>query len=701
MGLNIPILRQCIGFVYLTFIPGFVILRALNMKEKSTTETFMLSVALSIAFVMLIGLVINTLFPSLGVLAPLLANPSAVIMTSLTLIIFLFSQRKAIGKSLNISNRDFSAELSTRGVILYALSVLLLLLSIIGALYANTNLIILAIIGTAAFFASCAFSKVIPSKYYTFVLFIVSLSLVYQTSLLSSHIMGWDIFNEYYVFKLVRSTGYWSSPGLVISFSNIANYNSMLSTTVLPTIYSTILNVDGDFIFKVIYPFILAFVPLFLYKTYESQLGKLFGMLSAFFFIANPFFYGLESLGFVRETIGYLFMSAALFSLLNEDMSTRNKRILFIIFSAGVAVSAYSLSFIYVFVIVFAFAALRVSGERATLLNLSLVITILAIIFAWYMFVSTPPLNKLSLVVGNIFQRFTQDLFSSQARLDPAYSILSPTAKTTFVGLFHKLLVYLTQGFIVVGAVLLALRPKRLKFSPEFRWMVIISALILIICLAVPNVAPTLNFARFYRASMIFLSPLYVVGGIFVFDSFKRIGNPSRIRFYKVTYKSFELLMLAIIVATFFLFRVGFANYVSGGYPISYSLNFNDMQKSTDLQQRISIYGISIPEPDFYSARWLASRIENNSTVYADETGVATMIDYTSLSLNNTCLLSNNTEPKTASYVYLRGFNVIDSVVSFDLSQGYPQYNISDISPIFTRSDKIYSNGQSEVYYVP
>jgi uncharacterized membrane protein len=677
IGLNIPLLRQCVGFIYLTFIPGFVILGALNMTEKSITETLMLSVSLSVAFVMFIGLFINTLGPFLGVPEPLSANLSAVIMTSLTLIIFFFSQRKAIGKSLNLPNQDFIAELHTKGFIICVLSVLLLFFSAVGALYANTSLTILAIIGTAAIFATCTFSKVLPLKYYTFVLFVVSLGLLYQTSLLSRHIMGWDIFNEYYTFKLVRTAGYWSPPGVVHSFTMLANFYSMLSITILPTIYSTFLNVEGDSIFKVIYPFIFAFVPIFLYKTYESQSGKLVGLLSAFFFIANPInFYGLESLSIAREMIGCLFFSAAIFSLLNQDLSTRNKRVLVVIFSAGLAASAYSLSFIYVFFIVFVFIALRLRERGEKLLNLSLFITILVVIFAWYMFVSTPPLNDLSYVINNIFQRFTQDVSSSQARLDTQYALLSPTVQTTFVGLVHKILIYLTHGFIVVGAAIITVKPKTMRFSAEFRWMTISATYILIICLVVPNVAPALNFSRFYRVTMIFLSPLFVVGGIYVLDLLKRIQIPSRLRFGKVTFKGFELLTLVIVLTAFFLFRIGFANYVSGGYPISYSLNFDDMSARA--------LDVSIPELDVSSARWLVARTENNSLVYADGNVLRPLIDYTNINRDNIVALSNTTQPRANSYIYLSSMNVDEGLY-----------------PIPIQSDKIYSNGQSETYFSP
>lgn len=59
--LDVPILRQCVGFVFLTFLPGFVLFRALGIKTDSVTVEFSLYVSISIAFVMFIGLLANTL----------------------------------------------------------------------------------------------------------------------------------------------------------------------------------------------------------------------------------------------------------------------------------------------------------------------------------------------------------------------------------------------------------------------------------------------------------------------------------------------------------------------------------------------------------------------------------------------------------------------------------------------------------------
>lgn len=349
--LDVPILRQCVGFIYLTFVPGFVILHALRIKTGSVAIEFSLSVSLSIAFIMFVGLLANTLYPLLGISAPLSALPSLVTVSVLTLAIFTFSQRKEIGNNSDTLLQLLHAKIDTEGAILCAVSILLLSLSIVGALYDSVFLLVSVIAGIAAIFITSIFLyKRIPSSYYTFVLFAVSLSLLLQTSLISKHIMGYDIFGEYSVFESVRAAGHWTPPGIILSTSSSADVNSILSTTILPTVYSTVLNLNGELILKIIYPFIFCFVPIFLFKTYEAQLGKIVGLLSVLFFIAEPLnFYGLESLSLAREMIFYLFLSATIFCFVKKDLDMRTRRVLVLTFSAGLAVSAYSLAFLYAF----------------------------------------------------------------------------------------------------------------------------------------------------------------------------------------------------------------------------------------------------------------------------------------------------------------------------------------------------------------
>lgn len=710
--LDVPILRQCVGLVFLTFLPGFVILRALGVRTDSVAVELSLSVTVSIAFVMFIGLLVNTLYPLLGISAPLSTLPLMITTSALTLAIFIISQVRRV--DINSSRFEwlpFRAGIDTKGVILCVVSILLLSLSIVGALYHSVFLQVSAIAGTAAIFATSIFLyKRIPSRYYMFALFVTSLGLLLQTSLITRHIMGWwDIFGEYYVHESVRATGYWVSPGVVLTHDPVSNLESILSITILPTAYSAVLNLNGELIFKIIYPLIFCFVPIFLFKTYETQLGKIVALLSVFFLIADPInLYGLGSLSLAREMITYLFLSAMIFCFVKQDMDLWTRRVLVILFSAGLAVSHYSLAFLSVFLIVFVFVAMRISSRRDALLDLRLVLCIVGITFAWYMYVATPPLNRLTDAFNNVASRLATDLFNPQNRVDQGMTVLSPTSQAlNLVNSIQKVIIYICEFFVAVGAIILAIKPKEFKFHSGFRWMAIFAAFMLLICLAVPNVAPLLNFTRFYRYAMIFLAPLFTLGGVYFLGLFKRILNrfPARSRF---VIRDFRLSILTFVLVIFFLFRSGSVNTVTSGLPTSYSLDFDKMKTESSGANALafwevigSVYEVYVPEQDLYGATWLASQMGSGYSVYADYgMGVTILMDYTTLNRQSIYNIVNETQSQPIDrsvYIYLRAFNTLVGLVTSPAGS----FNLSNSHPSPSQNCRIYTNGASDVYFVP
>lgn len=698
--LDVPFLRQFFGFVFLTFLPGFVILRALGLKTDSVAVELSLSVSVSIALVMFLGLLANTLYPLLGISAPLSTLPLIITISALTLAICILSQIKGIDINTDMYSQLFHNEINTKGVILCVVSISLFCLSIVGALHHNVFLLVSVIAGTAVIFATPIFLyKHIPSRYYMFAIFVVSLSLLLQTSLISSRIMGWDIFGEYSVFESVRVAGYWTPPGIVSAQDPTSNLYSILSVTILPTVYSTVLNLNGELLFKTIFPFIFCFVPIFLFKTYETQLGKIVALLSVIFFIAEPMnLYGLAPLSLTREMITYLFLSAIILCFVKRDIDLKIRRILVITFSTGLAVSHYSLAFLSVFFIAFVFIAMRITGRKDSMLNLTLVLCIAGITFGWYMYVASPPLNKLNWSLHNISSRLTSDIFDFQNRLDPGMTVLSPTRQVMSLnGLIHKIVVYICEFFVMVGAIVLLVKPKKFKLHPVFRWMAVFAAFLLLVCIAVPNVAPTLNFMRFYRYSMIFLAPLFTLGGVYFLGFLRRMSNRPLAR-PRFVFRNFRLLMMTIVLVVFFLYRSGFVNTVTGDLPYSYSLDFDRMKQSTFFNVGNSLYFVYVPEQDLFGARWLALQIGNSSLVYADYgMGITILSSYTTLNHQNIGFIMNGTLSKPESYIYLRSFNVLGGLIP------HPQdyLNLSDLSPSLSKNCRIYSNGASDVYFVP
>jgi uncharacterized membrane protein len=512
--------------------------------------------------------------------------------------------------------------------------------------------------------------------------------------------MGWDIFGEYFVYREVQAVGRWYSPGTgTVLHDTTSTLRSILSVTILPTAYSNVLNLDGELIFKIIYPFIFCFVPIFLFKAYETQSGKIVALLSAFFFIADPNnFYGLAPLSLAREMITYLFISAVIFCIVEQDIDIKVRRVLIIAFSAALAVSHYSLGFLFAFFIVFVYVAMRIAGRKDQLIDLALVLCIVGITFAWYTYVATPPLNKLTDTFNNIASRLTTDLFNAQSRLDPGMNMLSPTSQAMSInGLIHKIVIYISEFFVVVGAIVLVIKPKEFKFHPVSRWLSICAALLLLVCLAVPNVAPSLNFMRFYQYAMIFLAPLFILGGMYFLGLFKKAVGHYRVR-PRFVFRDFRLCLLTTILVVFFLFRSGFVNAVTGDRPYSWSLDFDRMKTSDNFEVRMNLYGVHAPERDLYSARWLALQNRSSSHVYTDSgMGAITLMEYTTLKPESIGYLLAGAAPEPGSYIYFRSSSILEDKIAY--SQGY--LNLSDLSPSPSENCKIYSNGASDVYFVP
>ena len=86
-NITIPIISPLIVFLYLTFIPGYLILRILKIHEMGSVTSLLYAVALSILSVMLVGFSANTLLPLIGISNPITFIPLAVIVNVYVIIL--------------------------------------------------------------------------------------------------------------------------------------------------------------------------------------------------------------------------------------------------------------------------------------------------------------------------------------------------------------------------------------------------------------------------------------------------------------------------------------------------------------------------------------------------------------------------------------------------------------------------------------
>jgi uncharacterized membrane protein len=701
IGLDLPIFRQVVVFIYLTFVPGFILLRFLRLKETKTVDTILFSVGLSVAFLMFVGFVINELFLALGVPMPLSTIPLEITLSFLTLFLFYVGYRRDLfgGFSSLNGNIAVSIEAVLKSTILF----LPAFLGILGALYVSVSslsilLLSFMVIVIATVFVVSNFSlRLIPSKFHPLMIFAISTALALHILLISKYIIGYDAQLEYQIFKLTINRGSWTLLPVGIDLVGALNYNSMLSVTVLPSVYSALLNVDGEVLFKTLYPFVFALVPVVLYRVYEQQMGKASSLLSTLFLISSPLgFYGVGLLSTNRQIVAMFFLVLSILILLDKMTAVGKRKILFAVFGAALIMSHYSTAYLYLGLIFFTYAISRIRGRNNGVLNGPMILLLSGVTFAWYGLTGTP-LKSLTDFFYQLYSRFAQDIVSTTAR---DATVFASHSVLTFASAVNWVLFVIVHSMIFVGILVAIFNSEKAKLDPTYRTLLIMSSVVLFLSLAVPNVAPALDFSRFYQLSLLFLAPCFVLGGLaFVYGFTNLLRRATRSNFLVNAHKIGTVLLCGVLFG-YFLSQSGFVNCVTEAAPLSYSLDFSRFITSRDLHFRASFYSAYISEQNFFSAVWLSNHAAMVSTVYADYDSRQSVLFSHGSVFTKYLPLRNSTVPAWDSFVYLSGLNIGGGVIT-DRDSVLDLFNSSEISPFLSQSDLIYSNGNGEIWYVP
>ena len=351
MGIPIPIIRQLIGFLFLTTLPGFLILQILKLNKIESTEKFILSVGISISFVMFFGLLLNTLSLKIGYETPL-STPPLLISFNLAFILLMFIWYKVDNYTI-FSLPTF--KLTTPEKVFLIVPVFFPALSIFGMHIMNTtsnNIILMFMLFLIPTYVVlvCFFNKKFPKRLYPVVIFLISVSLLLMFSLRSNHLIGVDTHSEYYFFQTTSDNMYWS----VFGHSSL---DACLAISVLPTIYQCILNTSPELLFKILYSLLFSISPLIIYILSKKYVSEFYGFLTScsFMFLHNFLWTPFHA----RTNTAILFFGLAMMILFTDKIGMLKKRTLFIVFMTSCVVSHYSTTYIVFFIILGAFIGVK------------------------------------------------------------------------------------------------------------------------------------------------------------------------------------------------------------------------------------------------------------------------------------------------------------------------------------------------------
>ena len=720
--LNISFLRQILGFLFLTILPGLLILQILKLNKLGFTEKFVLLVGLSISFLMFFGLLINNLSIGLGYETPLATIP---LLISFNIAFILLA---IVGYKLN-KDSVFSLpdlHLTTSEKAFLVVPILFPALSILGTHLmktADNNIILmfmLFLIPAYVVFV-CFFNHKFPKRLYPVVIFLISISLLLIFMLRFPHIYGHDVHMEYgFFFQTTLDNLHWDILGR-------SSLTACLSISLLPTIFQSIMNVNAqEYLFKGVYVAICSFSPLAIYVISMKYVDELYAFLASFFFMSQSVF--LVVAGSPRTNLAIFFVALALMVFFNDKIDPLKRRVLFIIFILSVVVSHYSTAYIFFFIMLFSWSAMEILSRRNTLktfkknITLTIVLLFFAFIFFWYSQVTEAAfksgvsfVEKTLVNLNNFFIEESREevIITKLVGKELGYPILS---RVNFAVTW--------SSFILIGIGVLTMLRRykemiyisnvkhkspdflKTKFEPEYLVMALACSGLLMAIVALPYIS-TYGIYRLYSLVVIILSVCFVIGGMTLSKHFfflkKKTCAKRKLWFFGKTFFPKErfdgktgqqtqngsqvraYLVILLILIPYFLFATG-ALYQVFGAPSS--LNLNSEGEGYDREY--------VHDSESCAAKWLAMQGKRNSQIYtADGYGWHRVISQGKIPLNriNPYLFSMH-EKLQEGYIYLSYNNVVKGkLIVEDMS-----CNMTEYSDMLIGKRKICDSGCSEVY---
>ena len=737
--LNIPFLRQVLGFLFLTILPGLLILQVLKLNKIGTTEKIVLSVGLSISFLMFFGLLLSNLSLSLGHETPL-ATISLLISFNLAFILLAI-----IGYKQN-KNLIFSLpklDLSTSEKAFLSVPILFPALSIFGMHVMNTtgnNIILMFLYLLIPIYVAivCFFNHKFQKRLYPVVIFSISISLLLIWMLRFSHIFGSDVHREYYFFQTILANLHWSI------FGN-TTLDACLSISLLPAIYQSILNVNAqEYLFRGIYASICSFGPLAVYAMAKRYIGELYAFLASFFFISQSTF--LNAPVSPRTNVAIFFAALAVMAFFNDRIDLLKKRILFIVFMMSCIVSHYSTTYIFFFILLGTFVGIEILSKKYTfkkLISSTIVVLFFALIFFWYSQVTeTAFLHGVGFIENTLTN--LNKFFIEELRDPMITSLYNPELKHPILDKVNFAVTWSSFILIGIGVLTMIKRYKEMiaisnvklkkpdflktKFEMEYLTMALACGGVLVVMVALPYVSRGYQIQRLYSLMVIILSVCFIIGGITLskhfffftkhFLSKERTCAKKETLFAKqkaftekcyrnsfgkafLSKKRFVLkekqkewkngsqvrayLIILLILIPYFMFQTD-AIYPLFGHPTG-SITLDPGGKKYALQ--------IIHDQESCSAKWLKNYTEKNDIIYpTDFYGVDKLISQGVFSQSSINYYSFSKHRKINGYICLSYNNVVND--KFISSKGV--VSRSDYADMFIGKNKIYDNGGSEIH---
>jgi len=703
--LDIPLLRPIGTTLLLIVIPTVIFTIASSaidpcISQVNLVKRLILNFGSTLCILLMVGLLINTLFVSLGVtkvfsvdiILPVV-NATLGVLLALT---FSFQKRG----SYTVETRGFLFSCGERKYLI--IPFIALAMSVFGTYvmntYQNNFLLCTLILLVGAYIAYICFRlDHLPENLVCVILYLLSLSLILLLALRTNHVIGIDVHKEYHLFNLLVESGTWAIMGG-------SRLNACLSITILPLFIQSLSGVQPEFLFKVLYPLIYAVAPTCVFFLAKKYLNNTYAFLAACFFMSQ--FNFLWTTANARTNMAILAFLLILLVIFDNTIRLSLKKLFFILFIFLLVTSHYSTTYI-IYGIVFAMYVLmevlnRKFQVRSKKVDILILLFFSALIFFWYSQVVTGTYTGGISFVEEVATQMS-DLFSLDARGGDVQMLLGQNlASKSVPEIFNFVITWVT--FLMIGIGVMAVcgmykselainasisehRNSRLGFTSkidiEFFILALCCSFLLVITILLPYIAVGYGVDRIYAVATTVLSSFFVIGGIAIIQGIRSIYNITKAEEKSDSHGQNKLLTYGFILLVLLLYFICSSGIIFNLFGVSKTIALDNEGPVFD---KMNVY-----DRDQASAFWLGQHSRIDSTVSTDHFGLLRLINYGSLPPEDVEEMSmrDGSVPLDGRYIYLRYANTRENKVLWsDMS-----VDTSLVLPHASDTDRVYNNG--------
>lgn len=506
-----------------------------------------------------------------------------------------------------------------RSRIVAIVSILALIITVAsGALLENRYTPIAVLVAIFTVTLLVLWHKIKPHDYPIYI-WGLSLASLYQTSMIGTYIIGVDIHTELATINSIVANG-WN-----IGLAN-GNNSSIVLGAIAP--FFNWLGIEPVQQLKVLFPLIFSFTPLLLYFAYSKMIGNKRAYLASLFFIIMPMF-TIETVNMAKSMVAFTCLALALL-IMASDLKPWQKATGILLASTGAILSHYTVGIItvcYLIAIALFSPATRIKLKNKLPVKYAVIVATSSVltIYLWFSTVGGGFMINTLAAIGTNLVYSQSDTSLSELYLDRTH----PTQNRTYLdsqeplirtalgldfmdvsakGKAFRLVQFATQGCILAGLIFLIVKCKQYNFTAEFAAGIYASLILLLMCLFVPFFATTVSASRFYAMSLVFLSPVFIVGGEQLLRLTKRV-------------KPYALYGVTGLLLIYFLFTSGSI------FEVTHAQADDKLELPSSIalsNYRTNVLGV-FNKDDIACAKWI---VKNNMLVKADYNGSCLLLGY-------------------------------------------------------------------------